>query len=69
MKDAESGQERWIDTSDRNIQQSFKQFWKQHDERMKKSFLSTKVDRINIETHKPYLRPLVDFFKMREARV
>ncbi len=69
MKDAESGQERWIDTSDSNIQQSFKQFWKLHDERMKKSFLSTKVDRINIETHKPYLRPLVDFFKMREARV
>ncbi len=68
MKDAESGQERWIDTSDSNIQQSFKQFWKLHDERMKKSFLSTKVDRINIETHKPYLRPLVDFFQMREAR-
>lgn len=69
MTDAESGIERWIDTSDRGIQHSFNQFWKQHDERMKKAFLSTKVDRITIETHKPYLRPLVDFFKMREARV
>ncbi len=69
MKDAESGAERWIDTSDRNIRHAFTQFWKTHDERMKKAFLSTKVDRITIETHKPYLRPLVDFFKMREARV
>jgi uncharacterized protein (DUF58 family) len=69
MKDAESGRERWIDTGDLNIRQSFDQFWRKHDERMKKAFLSTKVDRINIETHKPYLRPLVDFFKMREARV
>jgi uncharacterized protein (DUF58 family) len=69
MKDAESGDERWIDTSDRNIQQSFKQFWKQQDEKKKKSFLSTKVDRITITTDRPYLRPLVDFFKMREARV
>ncbi len=69
MKDAESGQERWIDTSDANIRRSFAQFWQKHDERMKKAFLSTKVDRITIETHKPYLRPLVDFFKMRESRV
>ena len=69
MKDAESGQERWIDTSDSNIRQSFAQYWRKHDERMKKAFLSTKVDRITIETHKPYLRPLVDFFKMRESRV
>jgi uncharacterized protein (DUF58 family) len=69
MKDAETGQERWIDTSDSNIRQSFLQYWRKHDERMKKAFLSTKVDRITIETHKPYLRPLVDFFKMRESRV
>lgn len=69
MKDAETGQERWIDTSDSNIRQSFVQYWRKHDERMKKAFLSTKVDRITIETHKPYLRPLVDFFKMRESRV
>lgn len=69
MKDAETGKERWVDTSDSNIRQAFTLFWKQQDERMKKAFLSTKVDRITIETHKPYLRPLVDFFKMRESRV
>ncbi len=69
MKDAETGQERWIDTSDSNIRQSFTHYWRKHDEQMKKAFLSTKVDRITIETHKPYLRPLVDFFKMRESRV
>lgn len=69
MADAESGQERWVDTSDANIRRSFEQYWRQHDERMKKAFLSTKVDRISIETHRPYLRPLVDFFKMRESRV
>lgn len=69
MKDAEAGTERWIDTSDANIRRSFDQYWRQHEERMKKAFLSTKVDRITIEIQKPYLRPLVDFFKMREARV
>ena len=69
MRDAETGLERWIDTTDRKVQQSFKQFWSQHEQRLKKALLSTKVDRINIEIQKPYIRPLVDFFKMREARL
>ena len=69
MTDAESGSDRWIDTDDANIRRSFAQYWRLHDEKMKRAFLSTKVDRITIETHKPYLQPLVNFFKMRESRV
>ena len=69
MKDAESGEERWIDTSNSLIQKSFRQFWMDHEHRLKRILLSTKVDRITIEVHKPYIRPLVDFFKMRESRI
>ncbi len=69
MTDAETGAERWIDTNDAGIRRSFEQYWKRHEEAMKRLFLSTKVDRITIETHKPYVQPLVNFFKMREARV
>lgn len=69
MKDAESQEERWIDTSDRNVQRSFREFWVKQEEYLKKTFLSTKIDRITIEIHKPYIRPLVDFFKMRESRI
>jgi len=69
MKDAESGVERWIDTSNSLIQKSFRQFWSDHESRLRRSLLSTKVDRINVEIDKPYIRPLVDFFKMRESRI
>lgn len=69
MKDAESGLERWIDTSDSNVQKSFKNYWQKHEEYLRKTLLSTKVDRINIEIQNPYIRPLVDFFKMRESRL
>lgn len=69
MKDAETGQERWIDTNDKKIRQSFERYWKQHEENLRKTLLSTKVDRITIEIQKPYIRPLVDFFKMRESRI
>lgn len=69
MKDAESGRERWIDTSDNRIQRSFERYWSTMEENLRRSLVSTKVDRITIDVHKPYIRPLVDFFKMRESRI
>ncbi|MGA9408788.1 MAG: DUF58 domain-containing protein [Bacteroidota bacterium] len=69
MKDAESGRERWVDTSNIHIQQAFRYYWQQHDERLNKLFLSTKVDRIDIQIQNPYIKPLVDFFKLREQRL
>lgn len=69
LKDAETGTARWIDTSDGRIRRSFEQYWTKQDEILRRSLIATKVDRINIEVHKPYIRPLVDFFKMRESRI
>lgn len=68
MKDAESGGERWIDTGSIYIQQAFRYYWQQHEARLQKLFLSTKVDRIAVSTGQPYLKPLVDFFRLREQR-
>ncbi|HTX19841.1 MAG TPA: DUF58 domain-containing protein [Bacteroidota bacterium] len=69
MKDAETGAERWIDTNNIHIQHSFRYYWQQHEERLKHLFLSTKVDRIDIPIEQPYIKPLVDFFKLREQRL
>jgi uncharacterized protein (DUF58 family) len=69
MKDAESGQERWIDTSNGRIQRSFEQYWTAMEENLRRSLVSTKVDRITIDVRYPYIRPLADFFKMRESRI
>lgn len=68
MKDAETNTERWIDTSDPNIRKTFSTYWMKHEEHLRKALLASQVDRIAIAIHKPYIRPLVDFFKMREAR-
>ena len=69
MKDAETGAERWIDTSDSRVQRSFANFWAQQEEYLRRSLLSPKVDRINIEVHKPDIRPLGGLIKMRESRI
>jgi uncharacterized protein (DUF58 family) len=69
MMDAETGKERWVDTSNSLIQKSFRQYWIEHESHLRRIFLSTKVDRVTIDVDKPYIRPLVDFFKMRESRI
>jgi uncharacterized protein (DUF58 family) len=69
MRDAETGLERWIDTRNIHIQQTFRNHWERHEEVVKKLFLSTKVDRIDIRVDQPYIKPLVDFFKLREQRL
>lgn len=69
MKDAESGRQRWIDTNNIHVQHAFRYHWQQHEERLNKLFLTTKVDRIDIQIEKPYIKPLVDFFKLREQRL
>ena len=69
MQDAESGQERWVDTSDKEIQRSFQYFWKNQEQQLDRTLLSTKIDRVHIDIDKPYIQPLVNFFKMREGRI
>jgi uncharacterized protein (DUF58 family) len=69
MRDAESGQERWIDTNNMFVRHAISQYWSRHEEQLKKTLLSTKVDRITIRIDQPYIKPLVDFFKLREQRL
>ncbi|MGE5315411.1 MAG: DUF58 domain-containing protein [Acidobacteriota bacterium] len=69
MRDAESGAERWIDTDNMFVRHALAEYWRQHEDKLKKTLLSTKVDRIAIRIDQPYIRPLVDFFKLREQRL
>ncbi len=69
MTDAESGRERWIDTSDQRLRAAFVQYW--HKRRMDRRalFVRSKVDAIAVRIDRPYIKPIVDFFKRREARL
>ncbi|HLP15926.1 MAG TPA: DUF58 domain-containing protein [Bacteroidota bacterium] len=69
MRDAESGLERWIDTDNVFVRHALGDYWTRHEEKLRKTLLSTKVDRITIRIDQPYIKPLVDFFKLREQRL
>lgn len=68
MLDAETGNTRFLDTSSKVVQDFFADKIKKSDAQIKDLFLRSRIDSIKIDTSKSYIKPLVDFFKVREKR-
>jgi uncharacterized protein (DUF58 family) len=69
LRDAETGQERWVDTSDPRVRQRFAEYWRDRRAARKTLFLRSRVDAIPIRIDRPYIKPIVDFFRLREQRL
>ena len=68
FRDAETGQERWVDTSSRAWHNAYQKMIK--DESLKLNRLVTKqgIDNTLIYTDEDYVKPMMQLFKKREAR-
>ena len=63
--DAETGKERWIDTSRRRVRESYAIKWESHVEMMKEIFTRAGVDHVSLQTGADYVKPLMRLFKKR----
>lgn len=68
MLDAESGRMLWVDTSNRHIRDRYKKAFTRRMEYFKNVFLKTGADIISINSEKPYVRELENFFQQRMNR-
>lgn len=68
MRDAETGGERWIDTSLRAVREAYARTWELRRAARARMFLASNVDAISIDVQGSYIQPLVQFFRMRERR-
>jgi uncharacterized protein (DUF58 family) len=68
VQDAESGKYRWIDTSSKLIRDNYSGWWIDKQSGLKELFARGKVDVIKIRADESYIKPLMNFFKMRERR-
>jgi len=66
--DAETGRERWIDTSSSKVQERLKEYRNQISLIRKNLFASGRIDHIEVKTGEDYVKPLIRFFRMRERR-
>jgi uncharacterized protein (DUF58 family) len=66
--DAETGEERWIDTSNQRVRRVMKEARKEAVAKRNTMFLTPRLDKIHVQTGVDYIKPLVQFFRMREKR-
>lgn len=65
LVDAESGQLKWIDTSDKKVRIQYIANAKKHEAFLKDTFNKSGVDAANINTEESYIPPLTNLFKRR----
>jgi len=68
LSDAETNQERWIDTSSERVQNALRRRKKQIQGKRKSLFITSRLDSIYIQAGSNYITPLVNFFRLRERR-
>ncbi len=65
LKDAESGEYKWIDTSSFHVRQAYNNWWRETDEKTKAIFTKCGIDNTTIRTDEDYVKALMQLFKKR----
>ena len=68
LVDAETGAERWIDTSSRRVRERMIFDRKEREKIRNSVFIKSRLDKIEVTTGSNYIQPLVQFFRRREKR-
>lgn len=69
LRDAETGHEMLVDTSDATVRADYEKAARQRAARRDEVFRRTKVDAMHVRTDKPYVDEIHRFFRMRERRL
>lgn len=65
IKDAETGSERWIDSSSKRVRDTYRNWWEKRQEEMSNSFKKCRVDSVSIRTEDDYVKSLLALFSKR----
>ncbi len=65
LKDAETGNYTWVDSSDRNARSIYRKWWGDLANQLDNAFTKSGVDYVNIDTNQDYVRALISLFKKR----
>jgi uncharacterized protein (DUF58 family) len=68
VKDEETGELQWINTSSREVRNAYKAAGLKRNAQVSDTFKRSGVDFTSIGTHESYVKPLMTLFKKRESR-
>jgi uncharacterized protein (DUF58 family) len=66
--DAETGETKWVDTSDAKLRLNYRGNSLRRKDELFATFRKSGVDFTTLQTGEPYVRPLLNLFKMREKK-
>ena len=65
VKDAETGAERWIDSSSAKVRSAFSEWWNTRQNEMNNAFKKCRVDSVSVRTDEDYVKALIALFEKR----
>lgn len=65
LKDAETGERIWVDTSDKRLRTTYKHAWEQGQLILQRIFTKSGVDFVSMTTSEDYVKTLMKLFKLR----
>jgi len=69
FKDAETGEYLWVDSSSRNVRETYRKHWSNRNKQLDSLLKKTGLDYANISTREDYVKSLVALFKKREHKL
>jgi len=65
VQDAETGAERWVDTSSSRVREAYAAWWNNMQQKMQESFIHSRVDSVSVSTDEDFVPALLALFKKR----
>ncbi len=65
IKDAETGVEKWVDTSSSSVRKTYREWWNKRQRQMDDTFKKSHVDSVSIRTDEDYVKALIALFHKR----
>jgi uncharacterized protein (DUF58 family) len=65
LKDAETDQFMWVDTSSKQVRETYSKWWRDTDAKTKSIFRRCGVDNVAVRTDEDYVKALITMFKKR----
>ena len=65
VRDAETGQEQWIDSSSKRVREAYRTWWDKRQAEMNAAFQKSRIDAVSIRTEDDYVKALLALFDKR----
>ncbi len=69
LKDAETGEYLWVDTSSSKVRETYSKYWTDKNKQLDSLLKKTGLDYVNISTREDYVKSLTSLFKKREHKL